>query len=113
MKKEFTCIICPSGCSLCAESENGIITVTGNKCVRGKAYGEEELVNPKRTLTTTVRLKDGRMLPVRSEKPIPKDKIFEAMEIINKVNKSLPVSLGEVIIEDVFGSKIISAKEVE
>ena len=109
MKRELTCIVCPIGCSLVAEIEDGKVTsVTGNTCPRGKVYAETECVSPMRTITTTVRCTDGTILPVKTQSPIPKDKIFEAMKIINKQTPHLPISIGDVIIEDVFGSKVVA-----
>ena len=37
MKREFTCIVCPNGCRLHTEVENGAVTsVTGNRCPKAK-----------------------------------------------------------------------------
>ncbi len=114
MKRELTCIVCPVGCSLCAEIEDGkVILVTGNTCPRGKVYAETECISPVRTITTTVRCKDGSILPVKTKNPIPKGKIFEAMEIINKACPVLPISAGSVIIEDVFGSPVIAVSSID
>ncbi len=113
MKKELTCIVCPIGCSLSVEIEDGkVIDLKGNTCPRGKVYAETECITPKRTITTTVKCISGEILPVKTETPIPKEKMFEAMGIINKTNPYLPISVGDVIIEDVFGSKIIATKNL-
>lgn len=109
MTRELTCIICPVGCSIKLEFEGvKVSNITGNNCMRGKAYAETEVLNPQRTLTTTVRCDDGSVLPVKTLNPIPKNKLFEAMDIINKKTVHLPVCLGDVIIEDVFGSKVVA-----
>ena len=114
MTRELTCIICPMGCMMTAEIENGkVVGVTGNTCPRGKIYATNECTNPTRTITTTVRCKSGELLPVKTSSPIPKDKIKEAMKIINKVSPALPISIGDVIIEDVFKSKIVAAKNLK
>ena len=114
MKRELTCIVCPVGCSLCAEIENGkVINVTGNTCPRGKTYAETECISPMRTITTTVRCADGSILPVKTQTPIPKEKIFDAMKIINKACPVLPISVGTVIIEDVFGSPVIAISSLD
>ena len=113
MKRELTCIVCPIGCSLTAEIENGkVVSVTGNTCPKGKAYAESECVNPMRVVTTTVKTVNGEPVPVKTDRAIPKDKIFEAMKLINKVRIQLPISVGDVIIEDVFGSNIVAVKNV-
>lgn len=110
MKRELTCIVCPIGCSLVANiNDNGEIEVSGNTCPRGKVYAETECTAPMRTVTTTVRCKTGEILAVKTEAPIPKEKVFEAMKMINKVNPVLPISIGDVIIEDVFGSRVVAA----
>lgn len=114
MTRELTCIICPMGCMMTAEIKDGkVVGVTGNTCPRGKIYATNECTNPTRTITTTVRCKSGELLPVKTSSPVPKDKIKEAMKIINKLSPVLPISIGDVIIEDVFKSKIVAAKNLK
>jgi CxxC motif-containing protein len=36
------------------------------------------------------------IIPVKTTSPIPKDKLFEAMEKINKITVSVPVGAGSV-----------------
>ena len=109
MERNLTCIVCPMGCQLKAElSEKGdFLSVTGNACPRGAEYAKNECTNPKRTITSTVRCEDGSVVPVKTDRPIPKDKIFDCMEIINKLVVRLPVKSGDTVAEDVFGSEII------
>ena len=111
--RELTCIVCPIGCTLKAEIEDGkVISVSGNTCPRGKVYAENECTSPVRTITTTVKCVTGEVVPVKTESPIPKDKIFEAMKIINNSHPVLPILVGDVIIEDVFGSKVVAVKNI-
>lgn len=109
MKRELTCIICPLGCNLTVEEKNGEFFVSGNTCKRGEAYAVSECTAPTRTVTSTVFCPNGKMLPVKTDKPIPKDKIFECMKIINNCTPVLPISAGDVIIKDVFGCNIVAA----
>ena len=69
--KELVCIVCPKGCRLHVDDENGY-TVTGNSCPRGAEYGKNEIQNPTRVLTSTVRLSGGayRRCPVKTEKAV-------------------------------------------
>lgn len=120
MKKEMTCIICPRGCRLTADfsdGETGEITVSGNGCRRGEEYAKSEIKNPVRTLTTTVKIKskESFVLPVRTDKPIKKDEIFEAMKKIAETEVSAPIRIGDIIIPDFMeeGVNLISAKTVE
>ena len=111
MKRELTCIVCPAGCNLIVEMEKGKVTsVTGNTCPRGVKYASDECTNPKRTVTSTVRCEDKTVIPVKTDCPIPKEKVFECMEIINKKIANLPISIGDVIIKDVFGANIIATQ---
>ncbi len=50
MKREFTCIVCPNGCRLQTEVENGAVTsVTGNRCPKGRDFAEKECTAPTRS----------------------------------------------------------------
>ena len=114
MTRNLTCIICPVGCSLiCEISEGKVINVTGNTCPKGKDYAKEECISPKRTVTTTVYSTSGRPVSCKTLTPIPKECIFEAMKIINSCKIDLPISIGDVIIEDVFGSKLIATENLD
>lgn len=113
--KEMICIICPHGCHLTV-SENG--EIHGNFCPRGITYGKQELTHPMRTLTTTVALKSQSgllRLPVRSEQDIPKEKLMEVMEILQKIEVKAPISMHQVIVENVLnlGINIIATREVK
>lgn len=111
MKRDLTCIVCPLGCSLTVElEENKVVNVVGNSCPRGKTYAENECTNPQRTVTSTVRCTDGGMVSVKTDKTIPNDKIFECMKIINKITVKLPVKVGDIVAEDVFGANIIATQ---
>jgi CxxC motif-containing protein len=110
-KRELVCIVCPIGCHLeiteTAESETGYI-VTGANCKRGEAYGIKELSNPTRLLTSTAKIKGGSLprLPVRTDKEIPKDKVFDCMKIINELELEAPVKMGEIIKSNIFDSDV-------
>ena len=111
MDRKLTCIVCPLGCSLVAKVENGkVLSVSGNTCPRGKAYAESECINPQRVVTSTVRCQDGSMLSVKTDRAIPKEKMAECMEIIAKARPALPIAIGDIIIENVFGSNIVATQ---
>lgn len=113
--KEIICIVCPVGCRLKVDEEKDF-KVTGNACARGEKYGREELQNPSRVLTSTVRMLGGRYrrLPVRTDAPIPKAKLFEAMEEIRRQEVRSPVHAGEVLVEDLAGTgiRLISVRDM-
>ena len=114
MKKCFTCIVCPLGCDLEVTLENDkVVSVSGNTCPRGKIYAENECTNPTRTITSTIKCDDGTLVCVKTDRPIPKDKIFECMKVINAKKAHLPISIGDVIIEDVFGANIVATSNAK
>ena len=114
MKRELTCIICPRGCSLAADIEGDSVKVTGNSCPKGEQYAIAECTNPMRTVTSTVRVenREETMVSVKTEDPVPKDKIFEVMKLIREKSVCAPVRIGNIIIKDVFGTNIIATKNV-
>lgn len=111
MTRELTCIICPRGCALKVELEDKkIISITGNSCPRGLVYAEDECLHPQRTVTSTVRCEDGRVISVKTDRTIPKDKVFECMKMINSATAHLPLCIGDVIISDVFGANVVATE---
>lgn len=105
--KELVCIVCPKGCRLHVDDENGF-TVTGNSCPRGAEYGKNEIQNPTRVLTSTVRLSGGayRRCPVKTEKAVPKGKLLDIMKELNHVEVASPVSIGQVVLTNVAGTGV-------
>ena len=102
--KELTCISCPLGCSLTVTLEGKeVVKVEGNTCPKGKAYGEKEVTDPTRIVTSSVRVKGG-ILPVVSVKTasdIPKGKIAECSRALKAVELQAPVQIGEVVLKNV------------
>ena len=116
MTKNLTCIICPQGCNINVEMENGEVkNISGNTCKRGYDYAMSEVTNPVRTITSTVKTENGDMIPVKTSKPIPKELIFKCMEEINKVTASLPIRIGDVVIENILntGADIVATRNVD
>lgn len=114
MKKTLTCIVCPRGCTLCADMDGGIVTVTGHGCNRGVTYAQSECIHPTRTITSTVRVtnRTDTMASVKTAAPIPKEHIGDAMEIIRRTTVLAPISVGDVIIPDLFGTALVATGDV-
>jgi len=116
MKRELTCIVCPIGCLLSVTLESGVVTeVTGNTCPRGKQYAIDECTHPVRTVTTTARTSDGGVIPVKTDRPIPKELMFECMQAIDSAIVSLPAHIGDIVIENLLetGANIIVTANME
>jgi CxxC motif-containing protein len=100
---EIICITCPKGCHLKVDSAHDF-EVSGHSCERGEQYGRQEVRNPMRTVTSTVRMKtavDSEMqqsrLPVKTDGSIPKAKIADAMRLLDEVELTPPVTSGDVV----------------
>ncbi len=118
MKRTFTCIICPNGCEIEAECEGAQVQrVIGSLCPKGKTYVIQELTDPRRTIATSVRVKGGALplASVRLTNAIPKARIFDAMNEINRQALIAPVHIGDVVIKNILdlGSDVIVTKNIE
>mgnify|MGYP000844342125 FL=1 len=103
--KEMICILCPMGCHLNIDIENDY-KVTGNSCPKGAVYGKEELIAPKRVVTSIVRVSGGihHMVPVKTDKPIPKELIFQCMELLKDIKIQSPQKIGTVVLNNILGT---------
>jgi len=112
---EMTCINCPMGCPLTVTIDGENITVTGNTCPRGEAYAKDEVTHPTRIVTSTIRVLGGERVSCKTERAIPKDKIFDVMKEIKNTTVNLPVSIGDVLIKNVCdtGINIIATKNIK
>ncbi|MCF0112992.1 MAG: DUF1667 domain-containing protein [Bacilli bacterium] len=113
MATELTCIICPNGCHLVVDD---VLNVTGNKCPRGVAYGKQEVTDPRRTVTTTVRCTSSLFLvcPVKTKDAIAKAKIFDVMKIVNQTTVNAPIHIGDVIVSNIAGtgSDLVATRDI-
>lgn len=101
------CITCPKGCHLTVDEENDY-AVTGNACPRGAEYARSELLHPVRMITSTVRVQGAAIprLPVKTDKPLPKEKMFDCMQLINTLDVQAPVKVGQVLAANILGTDV-------
>ena len=112
--KELTCIVCPRGCRLKVSDD---MVVTGNFCPRGEKYAIAELTNPTRVVTSSIRVinRPFTLVSVKTDEPIPKDKMFEVMREIDELTVEAPVHIGQIVKEKVLGldSNIVITKNID
>ena len=101
-----TCIMCPMGCPLTVEEREGKILVSGNGCPRGEKYGAAEYARPERVVTTLVKGERGGVVSVKTDAPIPKSLIGEALKDAARFRLRGRVRTGEIVMEDVAGSGV-------
>ena len=105
---KLICIKCPKGCELTIDGDN----VSGNQCMRGVDYAKEELISPKRIVTSLLKTKDG-LVPVKSDKEVPKDQIFNVLDEIKKIRVD-SVKIGDIVIKNCLGlgiNIVVTGKE--
>ncbi|BAD85580.1 molybdopterin oxidoreductase, 4Fe-4S cluster-binding subunit [Thermococcus kodakarensis KOD1] len=98
----FTCIVCPLGCSIEVDVENGKVKeVKGCKCPRGMEWAIQEVTSPKRVVMSVVPVEGGALptVSVKTAEPVPKEKIPELMKFLAKLKLKAPVSVGQVVAE--------------
>ncbi|MGI6609760.1 MAG: DUF1667 domain-containing protein [Limnochordia bacterium] len=115
---KYLCIGCPLGCSLEVEhSGHEIHDIRGYQCKRGKEFAALEHTDPRRTLTTTVRVIGGteRLLPVKTEKPVPRNEVRRLRDELRSVMVTAPVRRGDVVSPDLFGlgSAVVATRDVD
>jgi CxxC motif-containing protein len=114
--KVIRCIVCPTGCQIQAISKGSDVVFEGYTCERGLEYAKQEFYEPKRILTTTIRVDDGflPLLPVRTDKPILKDRLREVLDMIAKTVIKAPVKMGDILIENILelDSNIIASRDL-
>lgn len=116
--RNITCIVCPVGCDIKVEGKGDQIkSITGYGCKRGEEYARGEFICPVRILTTTVKVEGSKvpLVPVRSDKPIPKEMLLKCMEEICKHSVKTPVKCYDVIIPNILGtgSNIVATANVK
>lgn len=112
-KKEVVCLQCPFACRIeveVDETDNEILSISNNRCHLGKSFAEQEIKNPVRVLTTTIRIlsedEEHPLLPVQTQKPIPKDLLKTAMNDLAEVVVKPPIRYGDIIVHNISNSGI-------
>lgn len=103
------CITCPNGCILTVTEKDGkVISVSGNACDRGDAYGRSEVLAPSRMVTSSVRVRGASkpVVSVRTASAIPKDKIADAIGLMKDLTVDAPVNAGDVVMADIAGTGV-------
>jgi CxxC motif-containing protein len=119
--REMICVICPNGCQLKAEiqeEERPVVSkVTGNLCDKGPEWAKQEIVNPMRTISSSVLVEQGDfpIVSVRTDSPISLKNIFDVMEEIKIARVKAPVKIGDIIIKEVAGlpCNIVATRNVQ
>ena len=108
MEKTITCIGCPMGCQVTVVMDGTeIVDIQNFRCKKGKDYARDEMTSPTRMVTSVLLVENSREpLTVKTERFIPKAKVFDCLAEIRKIKVSLPISIGDVMIKGVCGTDV-------
>lgn len=100
--KDIICVRCPKGCRVNINYDDynqEIINISGYGCEKGIEYAQDEFKNPTRIVPTTVRVINGELplVPVKTEKSIPKSLILSVMNEISDIEVEAPIKIGQII----------------
>lgn len=120
IEKNVICLACPFACRIkvTMDEEGNVQNIEGNECNNGKKYAENEVKNPVRLLTTTVRVMRNKdvysLLPVQTDKPIDKNIVIDCVKKLAEVVLKPPIRYREVIYENILntGADVISNFEI-
>jgi len=118
ISKNIICTVCPLGCGIdvSLSDKNEILEIRGQGCKRGLSYAQAECLAPARVLTTTVKVEGGgsRLVPVKSDGPLPKDLLLDCMEVIDNVSVKAPVKIGDIVFRNILdtGINIVATKSL-
>ena len=119
-EKELICVICPNGCDLKAVTEDGpqmvVKEITGELCEKGPVWAEQELLNPVRTIASSIIVDGGDypLVSVRTDMAIPLKNISNVMKTIKSAKVKAPIRIGDVLIKDPAGTScnIIATRHI-
>lgn len=93
------------------------MAVDGNECPVGEKHAAEEVLNPRRIVSTTVRILGARLprLPVRTSEPVLKSRARDIVAALKNMVVEAPVKGGQVILKNVAdtGVDIIAERDME
>ena len=119
-EKKLICVICPNGCELRAVIDEGpqlvVKEITGELCEKGPVWAEQELLNPMRTIASSIIVDGGDypLVSVRTDSAIPLKSISNVMKTIKSIKVKAPVRIGDVLIKEPSGTScnIIATRHI-
>ncbi len=111
------CKRCTMGCELKVKDYEGNISVEGNLCKKGTAYGKEEFAKGKRVLAFKIPIKMGYFdkIHVKTSDEISKELWDKVYDLVYSLELEAPIEFGEVIIQNILGTgiKLVSERKID
>ncbi|MBS7642695.1 DUF1667 domain-containing protein [Candidatus Bathyarchaeota archaeon] len=106
VEHRLTCIVCPIGCIITVRMLGDGLEASGYRCSRGLDYVRQEILDPRRIAITVVKVRygDTPVVPVKTDKPIPKKFVREVARLAAYMEIEAPVELGQILLENILGT---------
>jgi len=114
---KIICVTCPKGCTLDVTHDGQTVLKVDSGCKRGDTYARQELLDPRRMVTTTLRVigSNHLLIPVVTSEAFPKGQIQELLAKLREMEVHAPIHLGDILVENALGTgiSIIASRDVE
>ncbi len=115
--RKIICIRCPTGCEITTTLDGANITnIEGNTCKLGEEHVRNEIQDPRRTVTSLVRVANGQLTlcPVWTTQAIPKDKILPLLKKLKEIELVAPVITGQILVQNFegTGADVVASREI-
>ena len=100
LNSSILCTRCPRGCSLIVKRSQGkIVSVSGNRCERGREFALNYEDEKKDIICTTVKIQGAQigLLPVKSQKALTQQEAYEFIGACSDICLKAPYSCGDRI----------------
>ena len=97
------------GCALTVVSDqNAVESIEGNGCPKGIAYAKSEISDPRRMLSSTIKVRGGihPVVPVHTRNPIPRKCMFELLDQLKQTELEAPVKMGQIVLTNIRGTGV-------
>lgn len=117
--RNMVCIMCPASCHLEVRQGNTKeeYIISGNNCPGGKNYAVNEMCDPRRIVTAVVSSNSKKIpcIPVKTDKALPVRLIDSLLQELYKMQISVPVRRGDILIQNYKGSgvSVVITRSVE
>ena len=117
MKRKFVCIVCPNSCHVEVEYEGrGVKELHGVECQKGREFVMNEIQNPLRTLTGSVKVTNGEfpLVSVKTTEPVPKTFLLELGRLTHQIEVEAPVEIGQLLADNLLdeGIQLVATRKV-
>ena len=117
MKRKFVCIVCPNSCHVEVEyAGQDVKKLHGVECQKGREFVINEIQNPLRMLTGSLKVAHGEfpLVSVKTAAPVPKKYLQALGRLTHQIEVEAPVEIGQVLADNLLdeGIQLVATRKV-